>query len=118
MSLHEFIETNHAKLLSMTRQKVAKRSKDPRPDGLEAKHGVHVFLTELCEALVAHEKQVAAEEEGDHASKDEILRRLVGGSIELLELVRAGKVAPGGSTAAALGQSLEEMRVMLVAVAY
>ena len=50
---------------------------------------------------------------GERVSKDVRLRRLVSGSIKLSELLRAGKVAPGGSTAIALGQSLEKMRVML-----
>jgi hypothetical protein len=201
MSLHEFIETNHAKLLSMTREKVAKRSKDPRSDDLETKHGVHVFLKELREALVAEEKRDPAQRaqpdpptspniaktaalhghdllvlgfsidevvhdygdvcqavtelaveldapvsvaefhtlnrcldnaiasavttwtgdheadatkaEGERVSKGDRLRRLVTGSIKLFELLRDGRVAPGGSTGTALGQNLEKMRVML-----
>jgi len=210
MSLQEFIETNHAKLLSMTREKVAKRSKEPRPDDrktkdgastlsrsddLETKHGVHVFLHEMAEALVAEAKRDPAQRaeadpptspdiaktaalhgrdllglgfsidevvhdygdvcqavtelaveldapvsvaefhtlnrcldnaiaaavtawtgdrETDGASKDERLKRLVGGSIKLFELLRAGKVAPGGSAALVLGDNLEKMRAMLV----
>jgi len=47
------------------------------------------------------------------SSKDERLRRLVGGCIKLVELLRAGRVAPGGSTAMVLGQNLEKMRAML-----
>src|ERR1700722_9384045 len=61
MSLAEFIETNHAKLLSMAREKVAKRSTDPRPEVLETKHGVHVFLHELSEALLAEAKRDPAQ---------------------------------------------------------
>jgi hypothetical protein len=210
MSLQEFIETNHAKLLSMTREKVAKRSKEPRPDDretkdgaskpsrsddLETKHGVHVFLHEMAEALAAEAKRDPAQRaeadpptspdiaktaamhgrdllglgfsidevvhdygdvcqavtelaveldtrvgvaefhtlnrcldnaiaaavtawtgdrETDGASKDERLKRLVGGSIKLFELLRAGKVAPGGSAALVLGDNLEKMRAMLV----
>jgi hypothetical protein len=201
MSLQEFIETNHAKLLSMTREKVAKRSKDPRSDNLETKHGVHVFLHELAEALTAEEKRdpaqradadpptnpnvaktaalhgrdllgvgfsidevvhdygdvcqavtelaveldapvsvaefhtlnrcldnaiasavsawtgdrepVASAAEGQRASKDERLKRLVGGSIKLFELLRAGRVAPGGSAAMVLGENLRKMGAML-----
>jgi hypothetical protein len=194
MSLPEFIEKNHAKLLSMTRQKVAKRSKDPRSEELETKHGVHVFLHEMSAALLAEAKrdptqraqadpptspniaktaalhgrdllglgfsidgvvhdygdvcqavtELAVELDapitvaefhtlnrclnnaiasavtawtGDRetgaSSKDERLRRLVGGSIKLCELMRAGSVAPGGSAAMVLGENLEKMRVML-----
>jgi hypothetical protein len=201
MSLQGFIEKNRTKLLSMTREKVAKRSKDPRSEDLETRHGVHVFLKELCEALVAEarrdprqraqpdppthpniaetaalhghdllglgfsidevvhdygdvcqavtelaveldapvtvaefhtlnrcldnaiasavttwtrdrEKDAAATK-GARGSKDEKLRSLVSGSIKLFELLRAGRVAPGGATAMALGQNLEKMRVML-----
>jgi hypothetical protein len=201
MSLQEFIETNHAKLLSMTREKVAKRSNGPRSDDLETKHGVHVLLREVSEALAAEAKRDpgqradadpptnpniaktaalhgrdllglgfsidevvhdygdvcqavtelaveldapvsvaefhtlnrcldnaiasavtawtgdrepnASAEEGQRAPKDERLRRLVGGSIKLFELVHAGRVAPGGSTAMVLGQNLEKMRALL-----
>jgi hypothetical protein len=201
MSLQEFIETNHAKLLSMTREKVAKRSPGTRSEDLETKHGVHVFLHEMSEALAAEAKRDPAQraeadpptnqdiaktaalhgrdllglgfsidqvvhdygdvcqavtelaveldapvsvaefhtlnrcldnaiasavtawtgdretdasaEEGQGASRDERLRRLVAGSIKLFELLRAGKVAPGGSTATVLGQNLEKMRAML-----
>lgn len=177
MSLQEFIDTNHDTLLAMTRKKVAKRSKEPRSDELETKHGVHVFLREMSEALTAEAKRDPAQraeadpptspdiaktaalhgrdllglgfsidevvhdygdvcqavtelavqldapvsvaefhtlnrcldnaiasavtawtasEEGRGTSKDERLKRLVGGSIKLFELLRAGKVAPGG----------------------
>jgi hypothetical protein len=185
----------------MTREKVAKRSKDSRSDDLETRHGVHVFLHELSEALTAEEKRDPAQradadpptspniaktaamhgrdllglgfsidevvhdygdvcqavtelaveldapvsvaefhtlnrcldnaiasavtawtgdretdasaDEGPRASKDERLRRLVGGSIKLVALLRAGKVAPGGSAAMVLGENLEKMRAML-----
>ena len=201
MSLQRFIETNHAKLLSMTREKVEKRSKDPRSDDLETKHGVHVFLNELCEALVAEAKRDPSQQAqadpptnpniaktaalhghdllglgfsidevvhdygdvcqavtelaveldapvgvaefhtlnrcldnaiasavtawtsdraietsaagGPRISKEETLRRLVSGSIKLFELLRAGRVAPGGSAAMVLGENLEKMRAML-----
>jgi hypothetical protein len=200
MSLQEFIETNHAKLLWMTREKVAKRGKDPRSDA-ETKHGVHVFLHELSEALgaeaerdpaqradadpptnpniaetaalhghdllalgfsvdeVVHDygdvcqavtelaveldapvtvaefhtlnrcldnaiasavtawtgdrEKDASADEAPRASKDERLRRLVGGSIKLAELLRAGRVAPGGSAAMVLQENLEKMRAMV-----
>jgi hypothetical protein len=201
MSLQEFIETNHAKLLSMTREKVAKRSKGPRSDALETKHGVHVLLHELSEALTAEEKRDPAQrasadapaspniaksaamhgrdllglgfsidevvhdygdvcqavtelaveldapvtvaefhtlnrcldnaiasavtawtgdrekdasaDEAPRASKDERLGRLVEGSIKLAELLRAGRVAPGGPAAIVLKENLEKMRAML-----
>ncbi len=57
MSLQDFITTNHDRLVSMTREKVAKRSKNSRPDELETKHGVHVFLDQLRRALVAEAKR-------------------------------------------------------------
>lgn len=198
MSLPEVIETNHAKLLSMTREKVAKRSKYPRSDDLETRHGVHVFLHELAEALMAEGERDPAQQAGadpptspniaktaalhgrdllgvgfsidevvhDYgdvcqavtelaveldapvsvaefhtlnrcldnaiasavtawigdretdvseaerrgASKDDRMRRLVGGSIKLFELLRAGRVAPGGSAAMVLGENLGKMR--------
>ena len=201
MSLQEFIDTNHDTLLAMTRKKVAKRSKEPRSDELETKHGVHVFLREMSEALTAEAKRDPAQRaeadpptspniaktaalhghdllrlgfsidevvhdygdvcqavtelaveldapvsvaefhtlnrcldnaiasavtawtgdretdastaEGQRASKDERLRRLVGGSIKLFELLRAGKVAPGGSAAMVLGENLAKMRAMV-----
>ena len=56
MSLQEFIRTNHDKLFSMTREKVAKRGVEPRPNEREA-HGVPIFLDQLCEALVAEAKR-------------------------------------------------------------
>jgi hypothetical protein len=196
MSLQDFITTNHEKLVSMTREKVAKRSKNPRPDDLETRHGVHVFLDQLREALVAEAKRDPANQaeadpptnpniaktatlhghdllglgfsvdevvhdygdvcqavtelaveldapisvadfhtlnrcldnaiasavtawtgdretdvsakEGQRASKDERLRRLVSGSITIFDLVRAGKVGSGGSAAMVLGQNLEK----------
>jgi hypothetical protein len=194
MSLPEFIEKNHAKLLSMTREKVAKRSKDPRSDDLETKHGVHVFLREMSEALLAEAKRDPAQRAqadpptnpniaktaalhgrdllglgfsidevvhdygdvcqavtelaveldepvtvaefhtlnrcldnaiasavtartGDRetgaSSKDERHRRLVDASIKLFELLRAGRVATGGSAAMVLRENLEKMRAML-----
>jgi hypothetical protein len=51
MSLQDFIETNHDKLVSMTREKVAKRNVGARPAKLETKHGVHLFLDQLRGAL-------------------------------------------------------------------
>jgi hypothetical protein len=57
MSLQEFIRTNHEKLVSMTREKVAKRSQKTRPEAREAKYGVHVFLDQLREALVAEARR-------------------------------------------------------------
>lgn len=56
MSLQEFIRANHHKLISRTREKVAKRGKEPRPEELET-HGVPIFLEQLCEALVAEAKR-------------------------------------------------------------
>jgi hypothetical protein len=201
MSLQEFIETNHERLVSMTRVKVAKRSKNPRPNELETKHGVHLFLDQLGEALKAEARRDpahraeadpptnpniansaalhghdllglgfsidevvhdygdvcqavtelaveldaaisvedfhtlnrcldnaiaaavtawtgdghtdAASKDGQRASKDEKLRRLVRGSITVFELLRAGKVAAGGTTGSVLGQNLENMRAIL-----
>jgi len=51
MSLQDFIKTNHDKLVSMTRRKVAKRNAGSRPDALETTHGVHLFLEQLRGAL-------------------------------------------------------------------
>ena len=51
MTLQDFIKTNHDKLVSMTRGKVAKRNAGRRSEGLETKHGVHVFLDQLRGAL-------------------------------------------------------------------
>jgi hypothetical protein len=51
MTLQEFIKTNHEALLALTRKKVTKRKAGPRSVGLEAKHGVHIFLTQLRGAL-------------------------------------------------------------------
>jgi hypothetical protein len=66
MSLQEFIETNRAKLISMTREKVAKRSKNRRPDDLETRHGVHIFLDQLREALAMEARRDPAQ----HAEAD------------------------------------------------
>jgi hypothetical protein len=200
MTLVEFIATNHEKLIAMSREKVAKRNKNPRPE-LDTKHGVPAFLDELRETLLAEARrdparhveadpptnaniaktaalqghelnrlglsvdevvhgygdvcqavtELAAEldapvsiadfhtlnrcldnaiaaavtawtgdhgtnapaKEGQRASKDERLRRLLGGAITAFELLRAGKVAAKGSTAMVLGQHLEKMRAML-----
>jgi hypothetical protein len=51
MSLQNFINTNHDKLVAMTRGKVEKRHAGSRPVGLETKHGVHIFLDQLRGAL-------------------------------------------------------------------
>jgi hypothetical protein len=61
MSLQAFIATNHTKLVSLTRQKVARRSKHSRSDDLETRHGVHVFLDELREALLAEAERDPAQ---------------------------------------------------------
>jgi hypothetical protein len=53
MALQEFIDANHETLVSMTREKVAKRNKRRRRNALETKHGVHIFLDQLREALIA-----------------------------------------------------------------
>ena len=201
MSLQEFVATNHERLVSMTREKVSKRNKDRRTSELETKHGVHLFLDELREALkaeaqrepehraeadpptspniaktaalnghdllklgfsvdeVVHEygdvcqavTELAVEldasisvadfhtlnrcldnaiaaavtawigdshtdaesKDGQRASKDEKLRRLVRGSIIVFELLRTGKVAARGTTGTVLGQNLGNMRAIL-----
>jgi hypothetical protein len=201
MSLQEFIRTNHEKLVSMTREKVAKRSQKTRPEAREAKYGVHVFLDQLREALVAEARRDPKQQaqpdpptnqdiaetaalhghdllglgfsidevvheygdvcqavtelavelhapvsvadfhtlnrcvdnaiaaavtawtgdretdasgtQGQRASRDERLRRLVSGSITAFELLRDGKVAAGGATGMALSQNLQKMRAML-----
>jgi hypothetical protein len=75
MMLQEFITTNHAKLVAMTREKVAKRSTHPRSDELETKHGVHLFLGELCEALVAEASRDPAQRaEPDPPTNPDIAR--------------------------------------------
>jgi hypothetical protein len=51
--------------------------------------------------------------EGQRASKDDRLRRLVGGAITVFDLLRAGKVPAKGSTSMVLGQNLEKMRTIL-----
>jgi hypothetical protein len=201
MSLQEFVATNHERLVSMTREKVAKRNKNRQTSELETKHGVHLFLDELREALDAEAKREpehkaeadpptnpniaktaalngrdllglgfsvdevvheygdvcqavtelafeldapisvedfhtlnrcldnaiaaavtawtgdshtdAASKDGQRASKDEKLRRLVSGSITVFELLRTGKVAAGGTTGTVLGQNLGNMRAIL-----
>lgn len=57
MTLQDFIKTNHDKLVSMTREKVKKRDAGTRADGLETKHGVHVFLDQLRGALEDEQKR-------------------------------------------------------------
>jgi hypothetical protein len=57
MSLQEFIRTNHEKLVSMTREKVARRNQKSRPKERETKHGVHIFLDQLRQALVAEARR-------------------------------------------------------------
>jgi hypothetical protein len=64
-------------------------------------------------AWTGDRKTNAPADEGPRASKDERLRRLVGGSIKLAELLRAGRVSPGGSAAMVLREILEKMRAML-----
>jgi len=201
MSLQEFIRTHHEQLVSMTREKVARRSPKTRPQERETKHGVHVFLDQLREALVAEARRDprqkaqadpptnpdiaetaalhgqdllglgfsvdevvhdygdvcqavtelavaldapissadfhtlnrcldnaiaaavtawtrdretdASETQGQRASRDERLRRLVRGSITAFELLRDGKVAAGGATGMVLRQNLQMMRAML-----
>jgi hypothetical protein len=51
MSLRDFIKTNHDTLVSMTKEKVARRNAGTRPTVLETKHGVHLFLDQLRGAL-------------------------------------------------------------------
>jgi len=58
MSLQDFIKANHEKLVYMTREKVAKRSGPKgRPRELETKHGVHILLDQLREALIDEAKR-------------------------------------------------------------
>jgi hypothetical protein len=185
----------------MTREKIAKRSKKTRPKEREAKHGVHIFLDQLREALVAEARRdqrqraepdpptnpniaetaalhghdllglgfsvdevvhdygdvcqavtelaveldapVSAADfhtlnrcldnaiaaavtawrgdretdasgtEGQRASRDERLRRLVSGSITAFDLLRDGKVGAGGATGMVLRHNLQKMRAML-----
>jgi hypothetical protein len=61
-SLQDFIETNHDKLVAMTREKVAKRNAGPRPTDLETKHGVHLFLDQLRGALEDEAKRDPSEQ--------------------------------------------------------
>jgi hypothetical protein len=61
MSLQAFITMNHEKLVAMTRGKVAKRTKNPRSDELETRHGVHLFLDQLRSALAAEAKRDPAQ---------------------------------------------------------
>jgi hypothetical protein len=73
MSLHTFIATNHGQLVAMTREMVAKRSKNPRSGDLETRHGVHVFLDQLGEALVAEAKRDPAQKaEADPSASPDI----------------------------------------------
>ena len=51
MSLQDFVKANHDKLVAMTREKVAKRNTKPRSEALETRHGVHLFLDQLGDAL-------------------------------------------------------------------
>ena len=84
---------------------------------LDTRVGVAEFHTLnrcLDNAIAAAVTAWTGDRETDGASKDERLKRLVGGSIKLFELLRAGKVAPGGSAALVLGDNLEKMRAMLV----
>jgi hypothetical protein len=72
-----------------------------------------VSVAEFHSAWTGDRETDAPAGEGQCAWKDDRLRRLVGGSIKLFELLRAGQVAPGGSTAMVLGQNLGKMRAML-----
>jgi hypothetical protein len=75
MSLQDFIKTNHEKLVSMTREKVAKRNAGPRPNGLETKHGVHLFLDQLRGALEDEaERDPAEQAEADPPTNPDIAR--------------------------------------------
>lgn len=199
MALQEFIDAHHAELVSRTREKVAKRSTHPRPDDLETRHGVHIFLDQLREALVAEARRDPTQQadadpptnpniaktaalhghdllelgfsvdevvhdygdicqavtelaveldasvsvaefhtlnrcldnaiaaavtawtdepdapttDGQGATRDEKLRRLLGGAIKAFELLHSGKVAAGGATGMALGSNLARMRALL-----
>jgi hypothetical protein len=57
MTLQDFVNANHDKLVSMTREKVKKRNSGARSDGPETKHGVHVFLDQLRGALEDEQKR-------------------------------------------------------------
>jgi hypothetical protein len=72
-----------------------------------------VSVAEFHSAWTGDRETDAPAGEGQCAWKDDRLRRLVGGSIKLFELLRAGQVAPGGSTAMVLGKNLGKMRAML-----
>jgi len=57
--------------------------------------------------------ELSAEEE--EASNEAKLRRMVTAALAIFEMLRAGKIGTGGSSAAMLGRHLEEMRDLLAA---
>jgi hypothetical protein len=87
MSLQDFIKTNHDKLVSMTRGKVAKRTTGPRPEGLETKHGVHLFLDQLRGALEDEAKRDPSQQaEADPPTNPDIAKTAALHGHDLLEL--------------------------------
>jgi hypothetical protein len=87
MSLQDFIKTNHDKLVSMTRGKVAKRNAGPRPPGLETKHGVHLFLGQLRGALEDEAKRDPSKQaEADPPTNPDIAKTAALHGHDLLEL--------------------------------
>ena len=57
VSLQNFIEMHHDKLVAMAKGKVAKRGAGSRPSGGESKHGIHLFLDQLRGALIDEAKR-------------------------------------------------------------
>jgi hypothetical protein len=86
MSLESFIKTNHAKLISMTREKIAKRSGAPRPRDLEENHGVHILLDQLRDALVKAKRDPSGHPEPDPLTNPEIAQTAALHGHDLLRL--------------------------------
>ncbi len=74
----------------------------------------HTLNRCLDNAIAAAVTAWTGDSETDASSKDVRMKRLVGASIKLFELLRGGKVGPAGSTGLVLGQYLERMRTILM----
>lgn len=73
----------------------------------------HTLNRCLDNAIAAAVTAWTSDLEAAASARDEKLSHLVAGAITVSDLLRSGKIAPGGSTGTVLRHNLEKMRALL-----